>query len=219
MSVHLQKDIKNVEKKLLDSSTRVEQALVKSINALINGDGNEAERVIAGDDTIDQCEIVIEEDCLKILALHQPVAIDLRFLVSVLKINNDLERIGDYCVSIAKRTKTILNFDDEFSYQLPFGDMTDKTIQLIKDSINSLVFEDSQKAYKVINSIDTINTMKDEMFRLYIQEVQSKPEKAEILSHQMIIARYLDRIAEHAVNIAEDMIYMIEGEIIRHKLS
>ncbi|ERP31011.1 phosphate signaling complex protein PhoU [Chitinivibrio alkaliphilus] len=218
MSVHLQKDIKNVEKQLLDCSALVEQTLIRSINALINADREEADRVIAGDDSIDEREISIEEDCLKILALHQPVAIDLRFLVSVLKINNDLERIGDYCVSIAKRTKTILDFEDDFSYQLPFGNMTDKTITLIKDSINSLVMEDVKKAYTAIGSIDAINSMKNEMFSLFITEVQNNPEKAEILSHQMIIARYLDRIAEHAVNIAEDMIYMIDGEIVRHKL-
>ncbi|MGM0444496.1 MAG: phosphate signaling complex protein PhoU [Fibrobacterota bacterium] len=219
MPIHLHKDIRQVEEMLMTCTAHVENSLVKAVNAFINRDRHEAEKVISDDDVIDNLEIEIEEECLKILALHQPVAGDLRFIISVLKINSDLERIGDYAASISKRTNIILDIKNGFEYQLPFGDITDKTIEMIKNSIDSLVNQDSTMAYKVIESIDEINTLKEQIFQLFLKEVKEKPEKAEVLSNQMFIARYLDRIAEHAVNIAEDMIYLTKGDIVRHQLN
>ena len=161
-------------------------------------------------------EVDMEEECLKILALYQPVAIDLRFIITALKINNDLERIGDLAVNLAEhsaflagRPKTDVPFD--------FNEMTEKTELMLRKSLDALVKMDSKLAYEVCADDDEIDAMDRQMHMIVQQAVHTHPEQTECLMHLRSASGHLERVADHATNIAEDVIYMIEGRIVRHK--
>jgi phosphate transport system protein len=173
-------------------------------------------QVIENDYEIDQYEVEIEEDCLKILALHQPVAIDLRFIVAVLKINNDLERIGDLAVNIAERAE-FLATREPVGVSLDFVTMADKAQMMLKMSLDALVNLSVETAQQVRSSDDEIDAMNRRMYLKVQEAILDKPDRIESLVHLLSVSRHLERIADHATNIAEDVIYMIEGQIVRHQ--
>ena len=216
MTMHMKNEIDMLKKKLLSLSSKVEQQLWLSVKSLKERDGELARQVIDYDYQIDSDEVDVEEDCLKILALHQPVAIDLRFIVTAFKINNDLERIGDLSVNIAERSEFIARntpVDVPFDFDL----MAEKTRAMVRDSIGALVNLDCALANRVCRSDDEVDAMNKEMYELVKQGVLAHPEHIESLIHLLSVSRHLERIADHATNIAEDVIYMVEGRIIRHK--
>ena len=218
MSIHLHKEIKKTEKRLLALSALVEDAVRRAVNSFILGDSSLAEGVISSDSSIDSLEIDVEEDCLKILALHQPVAIDLRFIVAILKINSDLERIGDHAVSIAKRTLLIDSLKlSDVQEPFSFDKLIDESIKLLNKSIDALIKHDSELAYSVIDMEKDIIEEKRAIYKKFIEATKENPQDIEYNSAYLFVSRSVERIAEHAFNIAEDVIYMINGEIIRHK--
>jgi phosphate transport system protein len=174
-----------------------------------------AEKVIAGDDQIDRMEVELEEECLKILALHQPVAIDLRFIVAVLKINNDLERIGDLAANIAERTVALAD-SGRIDPPFDFTGMAASTRQMLKGSLDCLVKMDTVLAQHVLDLDDEVDAMHSHNFQLIKEQIRSHPDHLESLTHYLTVSRHLERIADLATNIAEDVYYMIEGEIVRH---
>ena len=216
MSRHLQKEIEQLKKKLLQLGGRVEGAVRDSILSLEEKDNSMAEQVKDSDLEVDQMEVEIEEDCLKILALHQPVAIDLRFIVAVLKINNDLERIGDLAVNIAGRSVDLAR-RPEIKIDFDFILMSNRVQQMLKESLDSLVNMDPKLAQKVRESDDRVDAMNADAFEIVQRAIETRPDQMENLIHFLSISRHLERIADHATNIAEDVIYMIEGEIVRHR--
>jgi phosphate transport system protein len=172
--------------------------------------------VIEKDLEIDHSEVEVEEECLRILALHQPVAIDLRFIVAALKLNNDLERIGDLAVNIAERalflsrvTPPVIPFD--------FNEMAQRTRDMLKQSLDALVNMDIELARRVCAEDDEVDRINREMYVHVKQAIRQHPHHLEALVHLLSVSRHLERIADHTTNIAEDVIYMIEGEIVRHK--
>lgn len=216
MPIHLHKEIQKTEKRILQLSAMVEEAVRNSVRAFSNKDAELAKEVLEKDNAIDQMEIDVEEECLKILALYQPVAVDLRFIVAVLKINSDLERIGDHAVSIAKRA-LLLNSLSEDPVPFSFDKLIDYAITLLKKSIDSLINRDSQLAYSVMQEEPNVTELKRNIYTQFIDETKSNPEQLECNSAYLFVSRNLERIAEHAYNIAEDVLYMIDGEIVRHK--
>lgn len=216
MARHLIKEIETLKKKLLSLSALVEESVKEAVKAVEDRDHSLVEKVIATDDRIDELEIEVEEDCLKILALHQPVAVDLRFLVAVLKINNELERIGDLSVNIAERAE-FLATQPKIDVHFGFGGMFDKSIAMVKKSLDALVNWDPELGAEVCRSDDEIDQMNRNTFDTVKSEVRKNPENIDILLHLLSISRHLERIADHATNIAEDVIYMSEGEIVRHR--
>lgn len=216
MSRHLQREIEKLKKHILALSALVEESLHKAIKSLLERDEKLALRVIKGDEDIDQMEVDVEEECLKILALHQPVAIDLRFIVAILKINNDLERIGDLAVNIAERA-VFLSTKEPIGIEFDFPRMVEIAKSMLKQSIDALVNMDTALANKVCASDDEIDSLNREMYRQIQGAIRKYPERMECLIHLLAISRHLERIADHATNIAEDVIYMVEGEIIRHR--
>jgi phosphate transport system protein len=166
---------------------------------------------------IDQEEVNIEEDCLKVLALYQPVAIDLRFLVTVLKINTDLERIGDLSVNIAERSD-FLSRQTPVTVPFDFDLMAEKTQSMLHKGIDALVNIDCELAYNVCAMDDEVDAINKEMYQLVIQSILENPSDIDSLIHLLSVSRHLERIGDHATNIAEDVIYMAEGKIIRHKI-
>jgi phosphate transport system protein len=216
MPVHLQREIENLKKKILSLGAKVETAVREAALSLETGDAGLAQKIIENDFKIDQAEVEVEEDCLKILALHQPVAIDLRFIVAVLKINNDLERIGDLAVNIAERA-AFLAAQLRVGVSLDFAGMAHKTQLMLKKSLDALVNLSAGLANEVCACDDEIDAMNRRMYIIVQEAIHTYPEQVESLIHLLSASRHLERIADHATNIAEDVIYMIEGKIVRHK--
>lgn len=216
MTIHMKTGIDRLKKKLLALSSQVEEQLWLSVKSIKGRDGQMAQCVINQDFEIDKDEVDIEEDCLKILALYQPVAMDLRFIVTAFKINNDLERIGDLSVNIAERSEFLARHepvDVPFDFDL----MAQKVQAMLRDSINAMVNMDCTLAYSVCRRDDEVDAMNREMYNQVKEQTRQTPENIEILIHLLSISRHLERIADHATNVAEDVIYMVKGDIVRHK--
>lgn len=216
MTTHLQREIEGLKKKILQMGAQVEESVRCAVDALITRDPKLAEEVIGSDEAMDQLEVEIEEECLKILALHQPVAIDLRYVIAVLKINNDLERIGDLAVNIAERA-VYLSTHAPIGLPLDFRGMVKITQQMLKESLDSLVNLDTHIARNVRASDDEVDELNRHMYALLEDYMREHPDRIAESLHLLSAARHLERMADQATNIAEDVIYMVEGEIVRHQ--
>jgi phosphate transport system protein len=218
MSIHLQREIDRLKKSLLSLCALVEDQLESAMDALQQRDEAKARRVLERDAEVDQREVEVEEECLKALALHQPVACDLRFLVSVLKMDKDLERIGDMAVNIARKAITVAECGDvEIPFDLP--GMWHKSRAMLRDSIDALVNRDAPLAQRICARDREVNRMKKESRRQAEERLRSQPNLVTVWLALLAVARNLERIADHAVNIAEDVIYLVEGRIVRHESS
>jgi phosphate transport system protein len=217
MPQHLQREIEKLKKKILSLGAAVEDDVKMAVQSIENRNPFLAERVIAMDREIDQAEIDLEEDCLKILALYQPVAIDLRFIIAVMKINNDLERIGDLAVNLAERAQFL---SSQASIAIPFDleALAEKTQGMLKKSLDSLVNLNAPLAREVCRTDDEVDEINRKMYDQVKDAIRAHPDHLDILIPYLSVSRYLERIADHATNIAEDVIYMIEGVIARHSL-
>ncbi len=216
MRVHMNKEIDKLKKKMSSLCAYAEESLRNAVKSITDRDEKLAEAVIEKDYDIDQMEVDLEEDCLKILALYQPVATDLRFLITALKINNDIERIGDLAVNIAERGK-FLATHPPVTISLDFIEMADITQMMLKESLDAMVYLDCTRAHHVRLKDDSVDDMNRQMYVAVQQGIRENPDELESLIHLLSVSRHLERIADHATNIAEDVIYMIEGTIVRHK--
>lgn len=215
MPARLQKELEKLKKRILFLGAMVEEHVRMAINAVELRDADLADKIAKSDYEIDDLEIEIEEDCLKVLALHQPVAIDLRFLVAVIKINNDLERVGDEAVNIAQRIKIIAKrkrLDIPFNYSL----MAEKAAYMLKRSLDALVNMDDHLAVKVCGLDDEVDNMQSQAYDVIKQAINEYPDRVSYLINLLLISRHLERIADHATNIAEEVVYLVQGEIVRH---
>jgi phosphate transport system protein len=216
MPEHLHREIENLKKSILNLSAKVESAVYDAAIAIEHRDSELAQKVIEDDIKIDRQEVEIEEECLKILALYQPVAHDLRLIIAVLKINNDLERIGDLAVNIAQRA-VFLATQPKPDIFFDFPAMAGVAQSMLKNSLNALVNQDALLARQVCSSDDTIDDMNRQMFHKVQHSILTNPGQIDALIQLLSVSRHIERIADHTTNIAEDIIYMIEGQIVRHK--
>lgn len=218
MTVHLINAIEQLKKGILALATLVEENLLKAVRALETRDPKLARSIIDGDDEVDRLEVALEEDCLKILALHQPVAIDLRYIVAVLKINNDLERIGDLAVNIAERAED-LSARERVEVGFDYRGMARKAELMVEKSLDALVNMDTALAREVLAMDDEVDKMNWLMFERVQTAIREDPEGIARYLRYLLVARNLERVGDHATNIAEDVIYMVEGEIVRHRMA
>ena len=216
MTLHMKREVEKLKAKLLNLCGSVEKNLCMAVESIRRRDAVLARKVIETDIEIDNMEIDIEEECLKILALHQPVAIDLRFIITALKINNDLERIGDFAVNIAERSEFIIS-KEPISVPFNFDSMAEKTQTMLTRSLDALVDMDCELAHRVCIEDDEVDDLNRHMHETIKNCIQQHPEWLETLLHLISVSKYLERIADHATNIAEDVIYMVQGKIVRHK--
>ncbi len=216
MTVHLKREIEKLKKMLISLCEVVEKSFLQAVQSIKTRDIELTRKVIEADVHIDHMEVDVEEECLKMLALYQPVAIDLRFIITALKINNDLERIGDLAVNIAERSQ-FLATQPQIDLPFDFGEMAKKTQSMLRKSLDALVNMDPELAYEVCAADDEVDAMNCRMFQIVQDEIRAHIEKAESLIHLLSVSRHLERVADHATNIAEDVIYMMEGKIVRHK--
>jgi phosphate transport system protein len=215
MSKHLQRDLSSLQRDLLGLAASVEEAIHKAIQALQNREIDPAQQVIEGDTQIDQEENHIEEECLKILALHQPVAVDLRRIAAALKINTDLERMADLAEDIAERTLHLSRFPP-----IPIPEklqrMTDLTTTMVRQSLDAFVNLDAHLARRVCRLDDEVDRYNNDIIQEVIEMMQKSPDLVDPGLSLFSATRHLERIADHATNIAEDVVYLVEGTIIRH---
>lgn len=216
MSKHLQRDLDNLQRDLLSLAGLVEGAIHQAIKALRERDVALAHQVIEADKQVDLEENHIDEECLKLLALHQPVATDLRRIVSVMMITTDLERMGDLAEEIAERA-IALSHPPFFEVPAGLTRMTDLTIAMVRQSLDSFVNLNRPEAERVLRMDDEVDRYNSEAIADVVQAMKSAPALIEPGLSLFSAVRHLERIADHATNIAEDVIYLIEGEIVRHR--
>jgi phosphate transport system protein len=215
MSVFLQREIDKLKKMISSLGAHVEENVGRAVRAAHERDGELAQAVIDSDPDIDLMEVDIEEECLKALALHQPVAHDLRFIIAVLKVTSDLERIGDLAAGIAKQGRYLAgDGPSEVPYDL-LG-MAGKVRQMLRESLDALMEKDATIARGVRVADDEVDAMDRLMYQEIRAAIRETPEKMEGLIRLQRVSQNLERIADHATNIAEDVIYLVEGEIVRH---
>jgi len=216
MSIHLQREIEKLKKCLLSLCAVVEDQVQMAIEAFLQRDETVALVVERRDSEVDQREVEVEEECLKMLALYQPVATDLRLIVAVLKINNDLEEIGDLAVNIARKAAAVAA-EPPLDVPLDIAGMWKKVQAMLRDSLDALVNTDAQLAEAVYGRDDEVDRMKHEMRMEIEAAARRQPELMGRLLKFLAVARNLERIADYSVNIAEDVIYMVNGAIVRHR--
>jgi phosphate transport system protein len=208
--------MENLQRNIITLAASVEETIYKAIRALVEREVTLAQQVIADDEPIDQQENEVEEECLKMLALHQPVAVDLRRIAAVLKINTDLERMADLAGDIAGRALVLARFP-----QIPIPEelqrMTDMTASMVRQSLDAFVHMDARQARRVCRLDDEVDRYNRDIIQEIIQVMQKSPEMIEPGLSLFSATRHLERIADHATNIAEDVVYLVEGEIIRHR--
>ncbi len=213
---HFQRELDKIKKMILSLGALAEQRVSRIRQALEDRDVASAKEIIHLDHEIDDMEVEIEEECLKIIALHQPVATDLRFLIAVIKINNDLERIGDQVVNIAQRIVSIAKVP-RAPYHFDYAEMADKAEAMLRMSLDSLVNQDLDNAIKVLHLDDEVDAIKDEVYDLIKSAIADDvTQDIGYMINLLLISRHIERLADHATNVAEEVIYMIEGEIVRH---
>ncbi len=214
---HLQRELDKLKRDVLSLSALVEENLRQAFRAIEVRDITMARQVMATDMLIDEREVDVEEECLKILALYQPVAGDLRFVAAVIKINSELERIGDLASNIAERATEVAIADP---LTIPPGQpvMADRVQAILERALDSLVRQDAVTARQVLAADDEI----DDMYRVLLGQLKDQLredlDRLDDIVTLFSVARYLERLADHATNIAEDVLYMVEGEIQRHCL-
>ncbi|MBN1626913.1 MAG: phosphate signaling complex protein PhoU [Deltaproteobacteria bacterium] len=216
MPALLQKELEKLKKQILFLGAMVEEHVDMAMKAVEKKDAALAEEIIKADLKVDELEVEIEEECLKLLALYQPVAEDLRFIIAVIKINHELERVGDEAVNIAERMVYISTRQPvpvAFDYKL----MSEKTRAMLKSSLDAFVNMDEETANQVRLKDDEVDAINREIYDHVKQSILENPDRGGYLINLFSIARNLERIADHATNIAEEVIYLIEGIIQRHK--
>ena len=215
MSVHMQLDLSILHKDLLTMCTQVEDMIHRAVAQLAEPDFDIARQLMQEDTEIDRKDVQIEDSCLKILALYQPVAIDLRRITAVLKISGELERVADLAVNIAERACSLLN-----TPPVPVPDnlkgMAKRAVDMLHRSIDAYVDLDSTAARKVCLEDDEIDELNLQLIQELIVQMHQSPEQLDALLHLFSAVRQVERVADHATNIAEDVVYLVEGRIIRH---
>ncbi|MDA0667368.1 MAG: phosphate signaling complex protein PhoU [Planctomycetota bacterium] len=215
MTKHFMRDLGALAEQLVHISNRCEDAFGRAIDSILSRDAEGALEVVQGDASIDELEVKLEEAALKILALHAPVAGDLRFLIAAIKINNDLERIADIASNIAKRTIDLKGLAP-ISPPAEFELMAQQTRVMVRETIQALVRRDEDRARKVLKMDDIVDGFNRNLLKRIEAQMGQEPESVPALMRWANVVRLVERIADYATNIAEDIIYMEQGDIVRH---
>jgi len=219
MSRHFQRDLDELKNELLHLGGLVEVAINDALLSLTDRRPELADSVLEKAAEIDKLEVKIEEECLKIMALHQPVAVDLRFLVVVLKVNNDLERMGDIAENIAHRS-LFLNAHEALPLPAAFTEQLPGYIKkMTRSALDSLIKVDVVLAGEVIDMDDKVDNIHRQMYAELQSLMKRSPDFVERAVQNLSCSRNLERIADLSTNIAEDVIFMVEGEVVRHRES
>lgn len=216
MAKHLERNLSGLKKEILGVGSRVEEAVNKSILALVDRRSDLAEEVRVGDQEIDDLEIKVEEECLKLLALHQPVAHDLRFVIAMMKVNNDLERVGDLAGNIAERA-IFMAGKPEIAVPRQITEMAERVRGMLHDALNAVIERSTALAQKVLLEDQYVDSRHIEVYTVVQNAIRERPDQVELYIQLLSVSRYLERMADLATNIAEDVVFMVDGQVIRHQ--
>lgn len=216
MSIHLERDLDALEQSLLAQSALVEEMIRLACRGLCERRVGLSDELLAREPEINRREVLIEEECLKILALHQPVAVDLRRVATVLKTNGDLERIADLAVNLGERNDALCAYPE-----LPLPDflerMAEAAVGMVRDALDAFVELDADAARRVRTQDDEVDDLNRRVIERVYEVIQQSPSLVEPALHLFSASRHIERMADHATNMAEDVIYLVEGEIARHR--
>jgi phosphate transport system protein len=215
METHFQQELNRLKESLLQMAGLAERAISNAVEALVRRDTILAEKTIAEDEKINQMELRVDDMCLKLLALHQPMAADLRFITSAMRINTELERIGDQATNIAERVIS-LNQEPQLKPYIDIPRMAEITQSMVKDVLDAFVNGDAQLARSVCERDDQVDGLNDQVFRELLTYMMSDSKTITRSVHLIIVSRCLERIADHATNIAEGVIFMVKALVIKH---
>ena len=215
MTRHFENLLADLRTTLLRMGSIVDEQVEQSVRALVNNDTALAEKVIARDREVDAFDNKIDQLCVSILATTQPVAMDLRLLMASLKINGELERIGDIAVNLAERVKPLQTYQ-EFVRKAGIEEMALAARAMVKDAIDAFVNNDAPLARHVLESDDRVDSLDADMFNRMINEMHKSPDSIDPAAHIMLISRHVERLADHATNIAEDVIFLVKAKVIKH---
>lgn len=216
MSIHLSRDLESLQTRLSTMCEMVADAVHRGVESLDNPDPELIQFLIQHDDEIDQLDVEIEDSCLKILALHQPVATDLRRIAAVLKITSELERIADLGVNIAERSLA-LRILPKTPTPPKLENMARQAVEMLDRSITCYLKLDTVSARKICGEDDAIDALNREIISELMDLMKVRPELIETSMQLFSVSRSIERVADHATNIAEDVIYLVEGDIVRHQ--
>ena len=209
-------ELEKLEHKVIQMCSQVHQQLVDVILALKTSDLQIAKKVITNDEFINSLDVKIDKLCQKIFALQQPVASDLRYIISALKINNDLERIGDHAVNIAKRIEPLQDYKNLIE-DLAINTIGDKTIALFADVVDLVKTHDLTYAVKIMNKAETIKEECEDIASKILSEMMHQSEVVVVAANILIIINLFERISSYSTNVAESITFVVEGEIVKHK--
>lgn len=218
MPIHLHRDLESISREIIEVGSLVEESVNKAMEAVIQRRRDLAEEVIRLDDRIDTLEVEVEEHVLKALALHQPVAGDLRYLISVLKLNNDLERMGDGAVTMAERALDLAGLD-RLDVEIDLATMSTAVREMVRGCLDALVLRSAAHARRVLAQDDRVDAEHRRNFEVLLAAMRTTPKAVDRAVNLLSVSRALERIADLATNVAEDVIFLVEGEVVRHRIT
>jgi len=208
-------ELRELKESMLFEGELVQRAVQNAVTALLTRDSDLARKVIEDDEVINTKEVEIDEFCLKLLALRQPAAKDLRFIATAIKINYDLERMGDMAVNICERVLE-LNMEPQLKPYIDVPKMAEIAQTMVKESLDAFVKEDPQLAWKVTQDDAKVDQLNEQIFRELLTYMSEDLKTISRATRLLFISKYLERLSDHAVNIAELVIFLVQGKIIRH---
>lgn len=215
---HFEDELQSLQQLLLRMGGLVEQQIARAIDSLVERDSDLARNVIARDREVNQLDIAVDEECLKVIALHQPAAGDLRFVTTALKVNTDLERIGDMAVNISQRALE-LNEEPILKPYIDIPRMAKEAQQMVRTSLDAFVRRDTELARAVIAGDDIVDSFAHQLYRELLSFMVEEPKTITRATRILLVSKHLERIADHATNIAEMVVFMVDGKMIRHAAS
>ena len=218
MQRHFHEELEALKQTLLAMGGLVEDQIRRAMRALVERDDVLAQEVIDRDRQVNTYDVEVDEQCVNLLALHQPTAVDLRFITTTMKIVTDLERIGDQAVNIAQRALE-LNPEPQLKPYIDLPRMADKAQRMVKESLDAFVARDTALARQVCGEDDEVDALKEQIFRELLTFMMQDPRTIPRAIRVILISRFLERVADHATNIAEMVVYLVEGKMVRHTLA
>ena len=215
MERHFERGLEELKERLLWMGSLAERAVHRSIHAVLESDEKQAQSVLEEENSINELQIEIDDRVVQLLALHQLMAADLRFVLAVSRINNDLERIGDQAVNIAQSAQRILRHPRVKPY-VDLPRMSELAEQMVRDSLNAVVRRDVELAKSVLTRDDQVDQLRDQIFRELLTYMMGDSTVVIPAFELILVAKNLERIGDHATNIAEDVIYIVAGQDVRH---
>jgi phosphate transport system protein len=213
---HFHDQLDALKRTLIDMSEKAERLVELSVEALLEHDAGKAQAVIAGDKALDALEIEVEQAAIALLALQQPMARDLRFIVAAIKVSSDIERVGDHGVNIAQSALRLIEMKSNITPDPEIQDMARRSRAMLSDSLDALIRADGALGRAVCRADDAVDALQDSVFRILLTHMMESPTRISEALELLLVGRNLERVADLATNIGEDAVYLAEGKQIKH---